>query len=130
MILSILSLLPIAVGLILMALPHILPEELSSRVSVVARNICMGVSLALLAISTWAAATSLSELDWMAIGFGSYELENTPLDLIPYIGVSWHVGADALSLPMIWLTALVVPISMLVEWDAKRGHLFLSLIHI
>ena len=39
MILSILSLLPIAVGLILMALPHILPEELSSQVSGVARNI-------------------------------------------------------------------------------------------
>jgi NADH-quinone oxidoreductase subunit M len=25
---------------------------------------------------------------------------------------------------MIWLTALVVPLSMLVEWDAKKGHYF------
>ena len=59
MILTILSLLPIAVGLLLMALPHILPEELSSRLSEISRNICMGVALALLAISTWAAATDL-----------------------------------------------------------------------
>ena len=84
----------------------------------------MGVALALLAISTWAAASSLSDVDWMSIAFGQYELENTPFELIPQIGVSWHVGADALSLPMVWLTALVVPLSMLVEWDAKKGHYF------
>ena len=124
MILTILTLSPIAVGTLLLVLPNLLPSKAGEQVRRFSRNICMGVSLALLAISTWAAAPSLSALDWMAIGFGSYELENTPLDLIPYIGVSWHVGADALSLPMIWLTALVVPISMLVEWDAKRGHLF------
>ena len=124
LILTILSLLPIAIGLALMALPNILPEELSKQISGVTRNICMGVALALLAISTWAAATSLGDINWMKINFGGYELENTPFDIIPQIGVSWHVGADALSLPMIWLTALVVPLSMLVEWDAKKGQYF------
>ena len=124
MILTILALSPIAVGALLLVLPQILPSHAGDQVRTFSRNMCMGVSLGLFAISTWAAAHSLSDLDWMAIGFGSYELENTPVDLIPYIGVSWHVGADALSLPMIWLTSLVVPISMLVEWDAKRGHLF------
>ena len=124
MILTILALSPIAVGALLLVLPQILPSHAGDQVRTFSRNMCMGVSLGLFAISTWAAAHSLSDLDWMAIGFGSYELENTPVDLIPYIGVSWHVGADALSLPMIWLTSLVVPISMLVEWDAKRRHLF------
>ena len=124
MILTILSVSPIVVGLVLMALPHLLPEKNAEMVRRMARNACMGVALALLAISTWAAATSLSEFDWMAIEFGEYELENTSFALIPQIGVSWHVGADALSLPMIWLTALVVPVSMLVEWDAKNGHYF------
>ena len=124
MILTILALSPIVVGLLLMALPHLLPEDYSAQVRRVSRNICMGVALALLAISTWAAATSLSDIDWMSIAFGQYELENTPFEVIPQIGVSWHVGADALSLPMIWLTALVVPLSMLVEWDAKKGHYF------
>ena len=79
MILTILALAPIAVGLVLMALPHLLPEDYSAQVKRVSRNICMGVALALLAISTWAAAASLSDIDWMSIAFGQYELENTPV---------------------------------------------------
>ncbi len=124
LILTILSLLPIAVGLVLMALPHILPGEISTQISGVTRNICMGVALALLAISTGVASTSLSDVNWMDINFGGYELENSPFEIIPQIGVSWHVGVDALSLPMVWLTALVIPLSMLVEWDAKKGQYF------
>ncbi|MBE45387.1 MAG: dehydrogenase [Euryarchaeota archaeon] len=124
MILTILTLSPIVVGLLLMALPHMLPENASEQVKRISRNICMGVALALLAISTWAAATSFSDLAWKSLDFGDFELKNSPVSLIPQIGVSWHVGADALSLPMIWLTALVVPLSMLVEWDAKKGHYF------
>ena len=108
----------------LLALPYLLPEDAANTVRMIARNACMGVALALFAISTWASITSLSDLDWMAIQLGEYEMENSPFVLIPQIGVAWHVGADALSLPMIWLTALVVPVSMLVEWDAKRGHQF------
>ena len=69
-----------------MALPHLLPEDYSAQVRKVSRNICMGVALALLAISTWAAATSLSDIDWMSIAFGQYELENTPFELIPRSG--------------------------------------------
>ncbi|MBJ16862.1 MAG: dehydrogenase [Euryarchaeota archaeon] len=124
MILTILTLSPIIVGLILMALPNLLPSDSADQVKRISRNICMGVALALFAISTWAAATSLSDINWMKIPFGHYELENDPLVLIPQIGVYWHLGADALSLPMIWLTALVIPLSMLVEWDAKKGHYF------
>jgi len=124
LILTILSLVPIAVGLFLLILPHLLPAGTGNQVRGITRNVSMGVSLGLFVVSTWAAATSLGKIDWMSIEFGNFALENTPIDLIPYIGVSWHVGADALSLPMIWLTALIVPISMLVEWDAKRGHVF------
>ena len=58
LILTILALAPILVGLVLMALPHLLPESSASQVRKVSRNICMGVALALLAISTWAAASS------------------------------------------------------------------------
>ena len=47
----------------------------------------------------------------------------------PYssIGVYWKVGADAL-LPDDMAHNLLIPISMLVEWDAKKGHLFHPLI--
>ena len=42
MILTILALSPIVVGLLLMALPHLLPEDYSAQVRRVSRNICMG----------------------------------------------------------------------------------------
>ena len=41
MILTILALAPIVVGLVLMALPHLLPEATSTQVKRVSRNICM-----------------------------------------------------------------------------------------
>ena len=50
------------------------------------------------------------------------------MHLIGSIGVSWHVGVDALSFPMVWLTTLLIPITMIVEWDAKKGAYFHSLI--
>ena len=122
--LTILVLSPIAVGLTLLLLPLVLPRQAAESVKKVSRNVSLGVALALFAISTWAAMASISDINWMDIQLGDYHLENTPVDLIPYIGVSWHVGADALSFPMVWLTAMLIPVSMLVEWDAKHGHVF------
>ncbi len=123
LILTILTLSPIAVGLILLLLPLII-HPFDEKVRKVSRSVSLGVALALFVISTWAALASVSDIDWTSIKFGKYQFENTPVDLIPYIGVSWHVGADALSFPMIWLTSMLIPVSMLVEWDAKNGHYF------
>ena len=124
MILTILVLSPIAVGLLLIVLPLVLPLQVAESVKRVSRNVSLGVALALFAITTWAALASISDINWVNIELGNYRLENAPVELIPYIGVSWHVGADALSLPMIWLTAMLIPVSMLVEWNAKHGHVF------
>jgi NADH-quinone oxidoreductase subunit M len=124
LILTILVLSPIAVGLLLIVLPLVLPLQVAESVKRVSRNVSLGVALALFAITTWAALASISDINWVNIELGNYRLENAPVELIPYIGVSWHVGADALSLPMIWLTAMLIPVSMLVEWNAKHGHVF------
>lgn len=129
MILTILTIVPIAIGLILLALPVMLPRQASARVESVSRNISMGVAMALFAVTTWVGILNTSEFgnsvsSWTVLSFGDYVLYEAPIDLVPYIGVSWHLGADALSFPMIWLTALLIPISMLVEWDAEKGHFF------
>ena len=86
-----------------------------------------GVSLAMLAITTMIFFGEIGNVDWTDYNSG-YSLTNDSFALIPSIGVHWKVGADALSFPMIWLTTLLIPISMLVEWDAKKGHLFHPLI--
>ncbi|GIT75157.1 MAG: hypothetical protein Ct9H300mP30_2190 [Methanobacteriota archaeon] len=87
-----------------------------------------GIALAVAAITTLLFLGEWGSIDWTDITQGGYVLQNEAVNLIPSIGVTWKVGADALSFPMIWLTAILIPISMLVEWDAKRGHLFFPLL--
>ena len=122
--LSVITLVPLAAGLILLVLPQILPGDSADGLRRVSRNISMGVALAIATITTMLFVGEIGNIDWTNITHGGYVLENEAISLIPSIGVSWKVGADALSFPMIWLTAILIPVSMLVEWDAKRGHLF------
>ena len=122
--LSVITLVPLAAGLILLVLPQILPGDSADGLRRVSRNISMGVALAIATITTMLFVGEIGNIDWTNITQGGYVLENEAVSLIPSIGVSWKVGADALSFPMIWLTAILIPVSMLVEWDAKRGHLF------
>ena len=122
--LSVITLLPLAAGLILLVLPQILPGDSADGLRRVSRNISMGVALAIATITTMLFVGEIGNIDWTNITQGGYVLENEAAPLISSIGVSWKVGADALSFPMIWLTAILIPVSMLVEWDAKRGHLF------
>ena len=122
--LSVITLVPLAAGLILLILPQILPGDSADGLRRVSRNISMGVALAIATITTMLFVGEIGNIDWTNITQGGYVLENEAVSLIPSIGVSWKVGADALSFPMIWLTAILIPVSMLVEWDAKRGHLF------
>ena len=126
--LSVITLVPLAMGLILMILPRVLPNSSAEGLMQVSRNISMGVALAIATIATMLFLGQVGSIDWTNITQGGYVLQNEAVDLIPSIGVTWKVGADALSFPMIWLTAILIPISMLVEWDAKRGHLFFPLL--
>ena len=81
---------------------------------------------------------SYSGISWTSIGLNNYVYDNCAnadvaleaggCSLIDGFGVSWHVGVDGLSFPMVWLTTLLIPISMLVQWDAKKGAQFHSLI--
>ncbi|MCP2506731.1 MAG: NADH-quinone oxidoreductase subunit M [Candidatus Thalassarchaeaceae archaeon] len=123
-ILTIMAISPIFTGIILLLMPQILPKDVASNFEKVTRNISMGIALGILLIATMLFFGTIGSIDWTAIMQGDYVLKNDQFSLIPSIGVQWKVGADALSFPMIWLTALLIPISMLVEWDAKRGHLF------
>ena len=126
--LSVITLVPLFMGLALIVLPRFLPKSSAEGMMRVSRNISMGIALAVAAITTLLFLGEWGSIDWTDITQGGYVLQNEAVNLIPSIGVTWKVGADALSFPMIWLTAILIPISMLVEWDAKRGHLFFPLL--
>ena len=124
--LTVITIVPLAVSLALLILPKI--SGSAEGLARASRAISMGVALAMLAITTMIFFGEIGNVDWTDYNSG-YSLTNDAFALIPSIGVQWKVGADALSFPMIWLTTLLIPISMLVEWDAKKGHLFHPLIH-
>ena len=88
MILTILTVVPIAIGLILLALPVMLPRQASARVESVSRNISMGVAMALFAVTTWVGILNTSEFgnsvsSWTGLSFGDYVLYEAPIDLVP-----------------------------------------------
>ena len=95
--LTILTLTPIGVGLLLLIIPQILPGNLASSIRKFSRNVSFGVSMALFAFATYLSFTTFGGIDWIGINMGEYELmNNEPGTRISAIGVSWIVGVDAL----------------------------------
>ncbi|MEC9091023.1 MAG: proton-conducting transporter membrane subunit, partial [Candidatus Thermoplasmatota archaeon] len=89
-----------------------------------------------LAILMFIMATSIGLQETFGLAWGEYLYQNCQTGeiiegscaLIGSIVVSWQVGIDALSFPMVWLTTLLIPITMIVEWNAKKGAYFHSLL--
>tara|TARA_B100000614_G_C14563633_1_gene498074 strand:+ start:5157 stop:6776 length:1620 start_codon:yes stop_codon:yes gene_type:complete len=127
--LSVITLVPLLSGLILLVLPNVLPSNISVKMQPSVRNVCIGISTALFLLTTLIFIGTVGDIDWMLNDFKSFKLqtENPPI-LIKSIGVTWHLGTDALSFPMIWLTTLLIPISMLVQWDVENSHRFHALL--
>ena len=126
--LTFITLAPIAFGLTLLILPHVAPASMADYIRKIARSLSMGLALAIFAITSALFLGQIGNIDWLDIMQGDYVLQNEAVVLLDEIGVRWVVGVDALSFPMVWLTAMLIPVSMLVEWDAEKGHIFHPLI--
>ncbi len=50
---------------------------------------------------------------------GGFQLENT-MQWISYLGLTYHVGVDGISLPFILLTTLLVPLCILASWKGIK----------
>ena len=126
--LTFITLTPIFVGLALLILPYLGPASMADFIRRIARSLSMAIAVAIFAITTMLFLGQIGNIDWLNIMQGEYVFQNEAVVLLGEIGVRWTVGVDALSFPMVWLTALLIPVSMLVEWDAKEGHIFHPLI--
>ena len=126
--LTFITLTPLIVGLALLVLPYIAPASMADFTRKIARSFSMGIALAIFAITSALFLGQIGNIDWLDITQGQYVFQNESVILVESIGVRWVVGVDALSFPMVWLTAMLIPVSMLVEWDAKKGHIFHPLI--
>ena len=129
--LTVLTLLPITGALLLMLAHWMSNAEMRD----VLKNPIRYVNLTL-ALLMFVLATLIGLEETFGMHWGEYLYQNCEIGeigtgsctLISSIGVSWHVGIDALSFPMVWLTTLLIPITMVVEWNAKKGAYFHSLI--
>ena len=88
-------------------------------IAVPIRLFTLVASLIPLAISTALFFDWLILVDWDLM-YNEYALEKEYV-WIETIGVSWHVGMDGLSFPMVWLTTFLVPITIITTWNEKDG---------
>jgi NADH-quinone oxidoreductase subunit M len=102
--LSVVLWLPVAGALALLAVPR-------DRVPTL-RTVAMATALADLAAAVWAGAT----MDVARAG-ALQLVERVPW--IPSIGISYHLGADGLSLPLVVLTALLVALCVAYSWRVE-----------
>ncbi len=71
---------------------------------------------------------------WAALVGWQFSAETSGLQLVeqgewvPTLNLSYHVGVDGLSLLMIWLTTLLIPVSLLAARPRNASHHFVALI--
>lgn len=111
---------PIIASGVLMAFASMATPRRKHKIETPIRLVSLMFSLIMLAVTTSLFFGILENINWDFSTFNSYELEfsyawNTTL------GVNWHVGMDALSFSMVWLTTLLLPIVMITTWEEKSG---------
>lgn len=99
-ILSVLIFTPLAAGLILL----LLPEEKKSWI----KGIALAAGLIVLALSIWLYAS-------YDIAQGGYQFQER-VDWLPAFGISYYVGVDGISLPLLLMAGLVITSGVLVSW--------------
>ena len=99
-ILSVLIFTPLAAALILL----LLPEEKKSWI----KGVALAAGIIVLALSIWLYAS-------YDIAAGGYQFQER-VDWLPALGISYFVGVDGISLPMVLLSGLVIVSGVLVSW--------------
>ena len=118
---------PILVSCILLAFASQEKRDRKELLAGPVRLFTLAVSLIPLAISTsmffdWLISTGLDEL-----AYNEYAMQKEYL-WIESIGVSWHVGIDGLSYPMVWLTTFLIPVTIVTTWNEKDGATYHPLV--
>jgi NADH-quinone oxidoreductase subunit M len=73
------------------------------------------------AVATSAICLALATLAWLLFKKTVPQFQFVEqADWIPALGISYHMGVDGVSMPMVWLTALVSFLSILYSWIIKE----------
>ena len=83
--------------------------------------------MALFIVASMMFTGQIGGVDWTGIGFNEYEFLYQ-YEWISSLGITWQVGLDALSFPMVWLTTFLLPVTIIATWDEKKGAVYHPLI--
>ena len=95
-------------------------ESSRRKLAPVWRMVSLGVSMALFIVASMMFTGQIGGVDWTGIGFNEYEFLYQ-YEWISSLGITWQVGLDALSFPMVWLTTFLLPVTIIATWDEKKG---------
>lgn len=110
-ILSVLIFTPLAAGLILL----MLPEEKKTWI----KGIALAAGIIVLALSIWVYAS-------YDIAQGGYQFQER-VNWLPAFGISYYVGVDGISVPLVLMAGLVIVSGVLVSWRVDdRAREFFS----
>lgn len=111
---------PILGSIILLALASQQPRGMKEKMAFPVKAASLGFSLFILTISSALFFGWLGSIDWTTLKINEYNM-NHEYTWINSLGISWHVGLDGLSFPMLWLTTLIIPITMITTWEENSG---------
>jgi NADH-quinone oxidoreductase subunit M len=101
--LSVLALLPVAAGVILLLLPQ-------SK-----RNLIRGIALAVASVTLTISGVLFFSYDKIAAGYQFVER----IELLPALGISYHLGVDGFSVPLELMAGIVVFCGVVVSWKVE-----------
>ena len=119
--------LPIMASIFLLVLTSRLSEGARRKFDSSIRMASLGITLVMFALATFMFLGQIGDVEWKDIAFNNFEFKESYVWIEP-LGIEWSVGVDGLSFPMVWLTTLLLPITIIATWNEKAGATYFPLI--
>ncbi|MED5496114.1 MAG: hypothetical protein VX872_00985, partial [Candidatus Thermoplasmatota archaeon] len=118
--LSMMVILPILASIFLLILTSRLNPAARAKFDAPVRMAAFIISLAMFAVATLMFLGQIGDVGWNDMEFNTFEFQESYV-WIEQLRITWTVGVDGLSFPMVWLTTLLMPITILATWNEKAG---------
>ena len=124
--LSLLVVLPILASIFLLILTSRLNAATRAKFDAPVRMAAFIISLVMFGVATMMFLGQIGDVSWNEIAFNNFEFQESYV-WIEQLGITWTVGVDGLSFPMVWLTTLLMPITIIATWNEKAGATYFPL---
>ena len=124
--LSMMVILPILASIFLLILTSRLNAAARAKFDAPVRMATFIISIAMFVVATLMFLGEIGGVNWESIVFNTFEYQESYV-WIEQLGITWTVGVDGLSFPMVWLTTLLMPITIIATWNEKSGATYFPL---